>query len=377
MTGLGRVATGADKLAWFDHFESVDDKNCPPPDRPFVEHTGRFFAGQTKRVTLLSTLVPATVGNHEQEPGPVPRGAGGGGGIVITTRYFCALAIVIAIIGGTNALADDKGIDQSSCQDAVNFGWPSLQRGDSTTDAAIARINAASVSAWPLKLDDHRWIPMPNGKITKVAAREKRGRLEYMFIMQADSNAVISLSWMQNTSVGSAFPPNKRSDLPADTAELVRRGIQLVGMIPNCLEMTDQAVAQAFAAMGDVQAVLTDFGSSIIYSLNKDIVLAEETQPRNSDLEKHWESAYLPQSGADDILQVHWMFRKDATTTIKDVPLTMFVQPDRLTKAPPWATQLADAVRTRDANKLRNVADQAGWQLFFPFARKEPQLSTP
>jgi hypothetical protein len=63
------------------------------------------------------------------------------------------------------------------------------------------------------------------------------------------------------------------------------------------------------------------------------------------------------------------MFLKDALATVKDAPLTLLTQPNRLAKAPPWAAQLAEVLTTRSADKLRKLASQAGWLVQFPFEK--------
>jgi hypothetical protein len=170
--------------------------------------------------------------------------------------------------------------------------------------------------------------------------------------------------------------------LPDDLSELVRHGIEKIGSGMNCLEMTDNAAALAFGEMGAVGIALTVSGSPAVFSLDKNTALAEETRPMNSDLEKRWEAAFLPQTSGSDILQVRWTFKKNSPLPAKDVPMALLVNPDRLSIAPPWSTQLAEAIKLRSAAKLREVANRTGWQLRFPsFANspysRQPQPTTP
>jgi hypothetical protein len=118
-------------------------------------------------------------GNHEQMPRAVPRGAGSGGRVVMISRRALKIyALAIAAVGNGQVLADDKGLDQSACQEQADSGWASFQRGDPASSQNVARAGKASAQAWPLRFDEHKWIPIPDSKITQAFAQEKEGKLE-------------------------------------------------------------------------------------------------------------------------------------------------------------------------------------------------------
>ena len=302
---------------------------------------------------------------------------------MISRHALRIYALAIAAIGNGQVLADNKGLDQSTCQEQADSGWTSFQRGDPTSSQNVARADKASEHAWALRFDEHRWIPIPDAKITQALAQEKDGKLQFILLVEPDSGTYISISWQDNIPIGQALSPEQRKgkDLPADLSELVRNGIKRIGSGVNCLEMTDHAAALAFGEMGAVGIVLATSGNPAVFSLSKDIALAEETQQSNSDLEKRWEAVFLPRTDASDLLQIRWTFKKSSPPLTKDVPMALLVQPDGLSKAPPWSAQLAEAINSRSADKLRKVASQAGWQLRFPFANspysRQPQPTTP
>jgi hypothetical protein len=303
---------------------------------------------------------------------------------MISRRALKIYALAIAAVGNGQVLADDKGLDQSACQEQADSGWASFQRGDPASSQNVARAGKASAQAWPLRFDEHKWIPIPDSKITQAFAQEKEGKLQYILLVEHDSGAYISISWLGDTPIGQALAPEQRKgrNLPDDLSELVRHGIEKIGSGMNCLEMTDNAAALAFGEMGAVGIALTVSGSPAVFSLDKNTALAEETRPMNSDLEKRWEAAFLPQTSGSDILQVRWTFKKNSPLPAKDVPMALLVNPDRLSIAPPWSTQLAEAIKLRSAAKLREVANRTGWQLRFPsFANspysRQPQPTTP
>ena len=279
----------------------------------------------------------------------------------VSSAFLLAFAAWLAL--SQIAVADN--IDLTACQ-GQRKDWASIRQGDVATKAIRMRADQARRNTWALQLDEHLRIPFPEGRITTVAASEKNGRVQFLFFIAKESHWSLHLSWLENTPIGATLkhktPENEL--LPEDEAGLLRQVIKHIGHNPPCLEMTGHAAALAFAEMGSAAVFFPTSGARTVFSgISSDMALEEETSPRNSSGEKHWYAIFYPYQKSPDILQVHWIFQKQAPSKLGDVPLTALYQASDFGNSPPWSAALAAAIRSRSISDLRVLAQRVGWKL--------------
>lgn len=274
-------------------------------------------------------------------------------------RY--APATLFAFVGhfafGQAIDATDANFLRSYCREmAGGYGnpgsWADLSRGAIAHDAEVAIARRIAGSYWKLPLGNGSWLPVPVGEIKVLAVRPLNGRLNNVTLTNASHSWMMMLSW---------YSPRTEINPEAFAGSVARlkAGFDRIGTFVDCDDPDLTKVSQAIDEMNAVALVAS--GKSTVYLLGESGVLSKTLERVGSGTE--WHALFYPAGDQRGILLASWILGMGASFEAADMPVVLaLTEKVEAAPRPDWADRFAEALRTRDAAMMHEIAEANGWR---------------
>ena len=276
-----------------------------------------------------------------------------------------AFAIVFALANScafaqAKSTGDAEGV-RGLCHDFVgdaqfSGGWSDLSREVIENDAAIATARRLDGKFWRLPFENSSWLPIPLGEISALNVRPVGGPLSELVFVDRDHQWMMFFSWFPTASDSNAEPVEK-------TVALFKAGLARIGTSFDCDGSDLAVVRQTIREMLAVEPLHS--GKSIIYSIGQSGALSKTLERAGSGTE--WHALLYPAGGRREILSVTWILARSFPYEAFDLPLALaLTEQVQSAPEPEWAARFAQALRTRDAEMMSELAKANGWRLVPP-----------